>query len=119
MNALNFRNVGDRVGSVFILVGFDLSLKRRRTQQYKIRRDALQNLADLSESASRSDTEIPRLSGITCLLFVSLRILHIDQDLTAASFHSVHGEHSRLHHLVAMRLNTCNDTDRGYIFPDY
>lgn len=50
----------------------------------------------------------PCLSGITCLLFVSLRIFHIDQDLTTASFQGFHGEHSWLQHLVAMRLNTYN-----------
>lgn len=59
---------------------------------------------------------IPFLSGRTCLLFVSLRILHIDQDLTTASFQSFHSEHSWLQHLVAMRLNTCIETERGDIF---
>lgn len=39
---------------------------------------------------------------------MSLRILHVDQDLTTASFQSFHSEHSWLQHLVAMRLNTCN-----------
>lgn len=58
--------------------------------------------------ASRPYTEIPCLSGITCLLFVSFRILHVDQDLATASFQSLHSEHSWLKHLVAMRRNTCN-----------
>lgn len=49
------------------------------------------------------------------LLCMSFRILHIDEDFTAASFHGVYSEHSRLQHLVAVRLNTCNDT-RGETF---
>ncbi len=68
----------------------------------------LGKLARLSEVASRLYTKAPCLSGITCLLFVSLRILHIDQNLTTASFQSFHSEHCWLQHLVAMRLNTCN-----------
>lgn len=49
------------------------------------------------------------------LLCMSFRILHIDEDFTAASFGGVYSEHSRLQHLVAVRLNTCNDT-RGEMF---
>lgn len=41
---------------------------------------------------------------------MSFRILHIDEDFAAASFQSVYSEHGRLEHLVAVRLNTCNDT---------
>lgn len=40
---------------------------------------------------------------------MSFRILHIDEDFAAASFQSVYSEHGRLEHLVAVRLNTCND----------
>lgn len=41
---------------------------------------------------------------------MSFGILHIDEDFTAASFQSIYGEHGRLQHLVAVRLNTCKDT---------
>lgn len=30
VNAFNFRNIGDSVGSVFVIVGFNLSLEIRR-----------------------------------------------------------------------------------------
>lgn len=33
VNALNFRNIGDSVGSVFIFVGFDLSLANKKTKE--------------------------------------------------------------------------------------
>lgn len=54
----------------------------------------------------------PRLSGIACLLLVSLGILHIHQDLATASFQSFHSEDGWLQHLVAMRLNTYRQTIR-------
>lgn len=59
----------------------------------------------LTECSTANNSDV---SGRTCLLLVSLRILHIDQDLTTAGFKSLHGEHSWFQHLVAMRLNTCN-----------
>lgn len=50
------------------------------------------------------------------LLRMSFGILHIDEDFTAASFQRVYSEHSRLQHLVAVRLDTCNDTWCGETF---
>lgn len=69
----------------------------------------LWNFEELCELAGQLYAEI------TCLLLVSLGILHIDQDLTTASFQGVYREHSWLQHLVAMRLDTCTDTVWWYI----
>lgn len=33
VNTLNFRNIGDSVSSVFIIVGFDLSLENKKTKE--------------------------------------------------------------------------------------
>lgn len=32
VNTLNFRNIGDGVGSVFVFVGFNLGLEKKRTR---------------------------------------------------------------------------------------
>lgn len=33
MNALNFRDIGDSVSSVFVFIGFDLSLANKKTKE--------------------------------------------------------------------------------------
>lgn len=41
VNTLYFRNIGDCVGSVFILVGFDLSLENKKTKSGEIKHKML------------------------------------------------------------------------------
>lgn len=33
MNTLNFRNIGDSVGSVFVIVGFNFSLENKKIKK--------------------------------------------------------------------------------------
>lgn len=108
MNTFNLWNICDRVGSAFIFVGFDLSLENKtcavgskvRREPFFLRLEVFNRLCDVE---------------VMYLLCMSFRILHIDEHFTAAGLHGVYGEHSRLQHLVAVRLNTCNDT-RGETF---
>lgn len=111
VNTFNFWNIRDRVGSTFIFVGFDLSLENKtRAVGSKIRCEPFLLRLEVFNPADRlCDVDV------MYLLCMSFRILHIDEDFTTASFQGVYSEHSRLQHLVAVRLDTCNDT-RGETF---
>lgn len=111
VNTFNLWNICDCVGSTFIFVGFDLSLENKKwAVGSKIRWEPFLLRLEVFKPADRlCDVDV------MYLLCMSFRILHIDEDFAAASFHGVYSEHSRLQHLVAVRLNTCNDT-RGETF---
>lgn len=113
VNTFNLWNICDRVGSTFIFVGFDLSLENKTCAVgSKITWEPFFLRLELFNPADRlCDVDV----DVMYLLCMSFRILHIDEDFTAASFRGVYSEHSRLQHLVAVRLNTCNDT-RGETF---
>lgn len=110
VNTFNLWNICDRVGSTFIFVGFDLSLENKTCA-----------VGSKSTCGAFLRSEVFNPADRLCdvdvmyLLCMSFRILHIDEDFSAAGFHGVYSEHSRLQHLVAVRLDTCNDT-RGETF---
>lgn len=97
MNTLDFGNVGDAVGSFSVFAGFDLCLKGHMKANEGQTKEIVQ--ADLRTAGG---------TGPGYLLCVSLGILHVHQHLAAARLQRLHCEHCRLHHLVAVRLDTCN-----------
>lgn len=99
MNALDFGNVGDAVGSFSVFVWFDLCLKGHIITKDGQIKETLQ-----------ADLRTVQRTGPGYLLCVSLRILHVHQHLAAAGLQRLHCEHCWLHHLVAVRLDTCNPT---------
>lgn len=105
MNTFNLWNIRDRVGSTFIFVGFDLRLenKTRAVNEEMLRVFVQMRTVELGGLAARR----------RYLLRMSFRILHVDEDFPAARFHGVHREHGRLQHLVAVKLDTCNDSRGG------
>lgn len=81
VDSFDFRNIGDSIGSVSVIVGFNLSLKEEDKLTY-VESEQIQNALVVLV--------------ITCLFCVAFRVLHIDQDLSTSSFKRFHSEHSWL-----------------------